>query len=51
MSDSDLLSIVGNADLILQVIIGISGVISGISALYDTFKFGVWKASDRKSLI
>ncbi|MFX0209855.1 MAG: hypothetical protein ACFFDT_27985, partial [Candidatus Hodarchaeota archaeon] len=51
MSDPDLLTLVGNSDLILQVVIGISGVISGISALYDTFKFGAWKPSDRKSLI
>jgi len=51
MSDPDLLSLVSNADLILQVIIGISGVISGISALYDTFKFGAWKPSNRRSLI
>ncbi|MFX0151527.1 MAG: hypothetical protein ACFFAJ_12145 [Candidatus Hodarchaeota archaeon] len=51
MSDPDLLTLVGNSDLILQVVIGVSGVISGISALYDTFKFGAWKPSDRKSLI
>ncbi|MFX0183822.1 MAG: hypothetical protein ACFE95_12130 [Candidatus Hodarchaeota archaeon] len=51
MSDPDLLSLVSNADLILQVIIGISGVLSGISALYDSFKFGAWQPSDRKSLI
>jgi hypothetical protein len=51
MSDADLLTLVSYADFNLQVIIGISGVISGISALYDTFKFGAWKLSDRKSLI
>ncbi|MFX0173595.1 MAG: hypothetical protein ACFE9L_17025 [Candidatus Hodarchaeota archaeon] len=51
MGDPDLLTLVGNSDLILQVVIGISGVISGISALYDTFKFGAWKPGDRKSLI
>ncbi len=51
MSDPDLLLIVGKADLFLRMIIGISGIISGISALYDMFKFGAWKPSDRKSLI
>ena len=51
MGDPDLLLLVSKADLILRLIIGISGIISGISALYDMFKFGAWKPSDRKSLI
>ncbi|MFX1283992.1 MAG: hypothetical protein ACFFB5_10070 [Promethearchaeota archaeon] len=51
MTDPDFLLIVSKADLFLQMIIGISGIISGISALYDMFKFGAWKPSDRKSLI
>ncbi|PWI46967.1 hypothetical protein CEE45_14090 [Candidatus Heimdallarchaeota archaeon B3_Heim] len=40
-----------NADLIMRVIIGLAAVTSFVSALYDVFKFGSWKASDRKSLI
>lgn len=51
MSNPDLLSLVGKSDIILRLIIGISGIISGISALYDVFKFGAWTPSDRKSLI
>ena len=51
MSNQDLLFLIGKADLFLQFIIGTSGIISGISALYDMFKFGAWKPSDRKSLI
>jgi uncharacterized protein (UPF0147 family) len=51
MSNPDLLFLVAKSDLILRLIIGISGIISGISALYDVFKFGAWQPSDRKSLI
>ncbi|UCG02959.1 MAG: hypothetical protein JSW11_03015 [Candidatus Heimdallarchaeota archaeon] len=51
MTNSDLLFLVGRSDLFLRLIIGISGIISGISALYDIFKFGAWQPSDRKSLI
>jgi len=51
MSNPDLLSLVSKSDQFLQLIIGISGIISGISALYDFFKFGAWQPSDRKSLI
>jgi hypothetical protein len=51
MGDPDLLLLVSKSDLFLRLIIGISGIISGISALYDVFKFGAWQPSDRKSLI
>ena len=51
IGDPDLLMWVSKADLFLRLIIGISGIVSGISALYDVFKFGAWKPSDRKSLI
>jgi uncharacterized protein (UPF0147 family) len=51
LSDPDFLFLVSKADLFLRLIIGISGIISGISALYDVFKFGAWQPSDRKSLI
>ncbi len=51
MSNADLLLVVGKADIFLRFIIGTSGIISGISALYDMFKFGAWRPSDRKSLI
>lgn len=51
MSDPELMQLVSRADIFLRLVIGISGIISGISALYDVFKFGAWKPSDRKSLI
>ena len=51
ISDPDLLQLVSRADIFLRLVIGISGIISAISALYDVFKFGAWKPSDRKSLI
>ncbi|MFW9905057.1 MAG: hypothetical protein ACFFFH_12035 [Candidatus Thorarchaeota archaeon] len=51
MGDPDLLLLVSKSDLFLRLIIGITGIISGISALYDVFKFGAWQPSDRKSLI
>jgi hypothetical protein len=51
MGDPDLLLLVSKSDLFLRLIIGISGIISGISGLYDVFKFGAWQPTDRKSLI
>ncbi|MHA1976978.1 MAG: hypothetical protein ACW98F_13060 [Candidatus Hodarchaeales archaeon] len=51
LADPDLFQFLQNADLILRVIIGVTTVISFLSALYDVFKFGSWKATDRKSLI
>ncbi len=38
-------------DSIVKGIIGIVAIIQFLSALYDIFKFGAWKPSDRKSLI
>jgi hypothetical protein len=40
-----------DADSVFIVIIGILAIIQFLSALYDVFKFGAWKPSDRKSLI
>ncbi|MHA1972902.1 MAG: hypothetical protein ACTSW1_07910 [Candidatus Hodarchaeales archaeon] len=51
LANPDLYKIIGSADIILKWVIGVSGVISFLSALYDIFKFGSWKPSDRKSLI
>ncbi|MFX0123210.1 MAG: hypothetical protein ACFFAE_06190 [Candidatus Hodarchaeota archaeon] len=51
MTNADFVLLVSKSDLFLRLIIGISGIISGVSALYDVFKFGAWKPSDRKSLI
>ncbi|MFX0014337.1 MAG: hypothetical protein ACFFB2_08370 [Promethearchaeota archaeon] len=51
MGDPDLLVWISKSDLFLRWIIGIIGIISGISALYDVFKFGAWQPSDRRSLI
>jgi hypothetical protein len=34
-----------------KVILGIFAIIQILSALYDVFKFGAWKPSDRRSLI
>jgi hypothetical protein len=44
-------NLLSNADTILPAIIGLVAIISFLSALYDVFKFGAWKESDRKSLI
>ena len=49
--DPDLMWFISNCDLGLQVILGFVIIISFLSALYDVFKFGAWKSSDRKSLI
>ena len=51
LADADIFWWIQNADLVMRAIIGITTVISFLSALYDVFKFGSWKASDRKSLI
>ncbi len=51
LADPDVFWFIQNADLFLLVIFGIVTVISFLSALYDIFKFGAWKGSDRKSLI
>ncbi len=51
VNNPDLVQIMSNADVGAQVIMGIVVVISFLSALYDVFKFGAWKSSDRKSLI
>ncbi|MHA2108945.1 MAG: hypothetical protein ACW99R_14675 [Candidatus Hodarchaeales archaeon] len=51
LANPDMFWFIQNADLIVRVIIGVSTVIAFLSALYDVFKFGAWKASDRKSLI
>ncbi|MHA1946582.1 MAG: hypothetical protein ACXAC6_09950 [Candidatus Hodarchaeales archaeon] len=51
VNNPDFAWILTNADVGAQVIIGIVVVISFLSALYDVFKFGAWKSSDRKSLI
>ena len=51
VSNPDLSQIVSSADVGVQAIIGLVIVISFLSALYDVFKFGAWKSSDRKSLI
>jgi len=50
-SDPDLLNVVGSIDNIVLLIFGFAAAIQFISALYDVFKFGAWKPSDRKSLI
>ena len=49
--DPDFNPIFQNLDVFVQFIIGITGIISFIQGLYDIFKFGAWKTSDRKSLI
>jgi hypothetical protein len=51
VNNHEVIQFMVNADVIVQVIIGIAVVISFLSALYDVFKFGAWKSSDRKSLI
>jgi len=51
VSNPDLIEIMSRADVGAHVIIGIIAIISFLSALYDVFKFGAWKSSDRKSLI
>ena len=51
VNNPDLVQIMSNADVGAQVIMGIVVVITLLSALYDVFKFGAWKSSDRKSLI
>ena len=51
LADPDFYNLISNADTITTVIIGIVAVISFLSALYDVFKFGAWKESDRRSLI
>ncbi|MHA1966556.1 MAG: hypothetical protein ACW964_02015 [Candidatus Hodarchaeales archaeon] len=40
-----------DADSVVIIIIGIIAIIQFLNALYDVFKFGAWKPSDRKSLI
>ncbi len=51
IADPDFTTLFQNLDVIVQFMIGIGGIISFIQALYDIFKFGAWKTSDRKSLI
>jgi len=51
VNNPDLIQIMSNADVGAQLIIGLIAVISLLSGLYDIFKFGAWKSSDRKSLI
>ena len=47
----DFMWILSNINNIVRVIIGIVGLINLLEGLYDIFKFGTWKPSDRKSLI
>jgi len=35
----------------VKVVIGIFGIFQFLLVLYNIFKFGAWKPSDRKSLI
>lgn len=51
VTNPDFIQIMSNIDVGAQVIIGLVAVISLLSGLYDVFKFGAWKSSDRKSLI
>jgi hypothetical protein len=50
-SSAQNLEVLVHIDQIIRWVIGISGIIQLISALYDVFKFGAWQPSDRKSLI
>ena len=51
LSNPDFITLFENLDVIVQFMIGIGGIISFIQGLYDIFKFGAWKTSDRRSLI
>ncbi|MHA2238266.1 MAG: hypothetical protein ACXACP_08745 [Candidatus Hodarchaeales archaeon] len=51
LANPDIYNLISYADVIVPAIIGLAAVISCLSAIYDVFKFGVWKESDRRSLI
>ncbi len=49
--EEPVLSFFTNIDDFARIITGIGGIINFIEALYDVFKFGAWKPTDRRSLI
>lgn len=49
--EEPVLTFLSNIDDFIRIVIGLGGIINFIEALYDVFKFGAWKPSDRRSLI